>query len=122
MTAEDLIREAAIQVPERDLREIVRRIVDATHPDKIILFGSAARGAMRPNSDLDLLVIKAGDYHHRALTVDVLRALSGIEYPTDVVVATPQEVERYKDSYCLVIHPAIREGKVIYEKTAVRSG
>jgi predicted nucleotidyltransferase len=122
MTAEELIREAAVQVPEGDLREIVRRIVEATHPDKIILFGSAARGAMGPNSDLDLLVIKAGDYRRRAVAVDVLRALRGIEYSTDVVVATPREVERYKDSYCLVIHAAIREGKVICDKAALRSG
>jgi predicted nucleotidyltransferase len=40
------------------LNEIIRRIVDVAKPEKIILFGSAARGEMRPDSDIDLLVIK----------------------------------------------------------------
>lgn len=50
------------------LDEIVRRIVDVAHPDRIILFGSAARGEMGPDSDLDLLVVKAGVPHRRETT------------------------------------------------------
>jgi predicted nucleotidyltransferase len=119
MTADQLIRQAAIQVPEEDLRDSVRRIVEAADPEKIILFGSAARGAMGPNSDLDLLVIRRGDYRHLTATQEIYRALRGIEYAKDIVVVTPEEVERYKDSFCLVLYPALREGKVIYDKGAL---
>ena len=47
------------EVPKSTLMEIVRRIVETAQPEKIILFGSAAAGRMGPNSDLDLLVLKA---------------------------------------------------------------
>ena len=122
MTADQLIQRAAIQVPEEDLRDIVRRIVEVADPEKIIVFGSAARGTMGPNSDLDLLVIKRGDYRHLTAAREVYRALRGIEYAKDIIVVTPEEVERYKDSFCLVLYPALREGKVIYDKEALRSG
>jgi len=48
---------------EETLQEIIRRIVKVAQPEKIILFGSAARGEMGPNSDVDLLVIKRGKFH-----------------------------------------------------------
>ncbi|HRR87415.1 MAG TPA: nucleotidyltransferase domain-containing protein, partial [Phycisphaerae bacterium] len=44
------------------LKEIIRHIVRVAHPERIILFGSAGRGEMGPNSDLDLLVIKRGKF------------------------------------------------------------
>ena len=97
------------------LADIIQRIVKAAHPEKIILFGSAARGEMGPDSDLDLLVIKGGKFHRNRLTVAIYRALRGKGAPVDVVVVTPEEVERYRDTHCLVICPALREGKIIYE-------
>jgi predicted nucleotidyltransferase len=118
MPHEDLIRQAAVQVPEADLREIVRRIVEAVDPEKIILFGSAARGEMGPDSDLDLLVVKSGEYHPLDASQKVYRMLPDLDISTDVIVATPQTLERYRDSFCLVFYPALREGKVIYERAA----
>lgn len=54
------------------LTEILRRIVDVARPEKIILFGSTARGDRGPDSDLDLLVIKSGDYNPRTVAADDL--------------------------------------------------
>ena len=95
------------------LQEIVRRIVEAVQPQKIILFGSAAREEMGPNSDLDLLVIKACG-HRRKTAGIVERSLIGIGIPTDVIVAKPQDIQRYKDTIGLIYRPALREGKTIY--------
>jgi predicted nucleotidyltransferase len=96
------------------LADVVRRVVEACDPAKIILFGSAARGAMGPDSDLDLLVIKAGKFNRHRVTTAIYRNLSG-EIGVDAVVVTPEEVELYRDTHCLVICPALREGKVVYE-------
>jgi predicted nucleotidyltransferase len=93
---------------------IIRRIVEVAKPEKIILFGSAARGAMGPNSDVDLLVIKRGDFHRGRLTGEIYMNLFGVGAAVDVVVVTPEDVERYRDSFALVIYPALREGKVVY--------
>lgn len=118
MTADELIQQVASQVPEEDLRDIVRRIVEVADPEKIILFGSAARGTMGPNSDLDLLVIKRGDYHHLTAAQEIYRALRDIGYAKDIIVVTPEEVAEYGDCFALVLYPALREGKVIYERSA----
>ena len=99
---------------KKKLAEIIRRIVEVAKPDKIIMFGSAAKGAMGPNSDVDLLVIKSGDIHRRRLTQKIYMNLFGVGQAVDVVVVTPEDVERYRDSFALVIYPALREGKVVY--------
>lgn len=97
----------------KGLDEIIRRVVEVAQPEKIILFGSAARGEMGPNSDVDLLVIKSG-VHRRRLTQAIYMNLFGVGQAVDVVVVTPEDIERYKDSFALVIEPALREGKVVY--------
>ena len=100
-------------VPQETLDEIIRRIVEVPKPEKIIMFGSAARGTLGPNSDVDLLVIKAGA-HRLDLTGEIYMNLHGVGEAVDIVVVTPEDVERYRDSRALVIAPALREGKVVY--------
>lgn len=99
---------------KKKLAEIIRRIVEVVKPDKIIMFGSAAKGTMGPNSDVDLLVIKSGNIHRRRLAQKIYMNLFGVGQAVDVIVVTPEDVERYRDSFALVIYPALREGKVIY--------
>src|SRR5579863_5535653 len=82
------------------LADIVRRIVGAASPEKIVLFGSAARGTMGPDSDYDFLVIKGGKFNRHRVTTEIYRNLSG-DAAVDVLVVTPEEVERYRDSHCL---------------------
>jgi len=101
-------------VKRRILRDVVRPIVEAAKPEKIILFGSAARGEMGPNSDLDLLVIKSGKFDHWRLLTRIYRHLQGDHAAVDVVLAASQDIERYGDSPYLVFYPALREGRVVY--------
>lgn len=96
------------------LDEVVRRIVEVAHPERIILFGSAARGETGPNSDLDLLIVVEPGVHRRRLTMDVYRRLSDFGVPVDVVVVTSEDVERYGTCTALIIEPALREGREIY--------
>ncbi|MBN2028687.1 nucleotidyltransferase domain-containing protein [bacterium] len=98
---------------QKILDEIIRRIVEVAQPEKIILFGSAGIKEMGPNSDLDLLVVKSGA-HRRCLAQAIYMNLYGVGQAVDVVVVTPEDIERYKDSFALVIEPALREGKVVY--------
>ena len=98
----------------RTLEDIVQRIVAVAQPDKIILFGSAARGDMGPNSDVDLLVVKDTE-DTRGLAARIYRRLRGVRVAVDAVVVAPAHVERYKDSHALVIKPALQEGTVVYE-------
>ena len=96
------------------LHDIIRRIVEVAQPERIILFGSAARGDMNRHSDVDLLIVKDGA-HRRQLATRIYENLYGVGAPVDVVVVTPADVERYRDSHALIVKPALREGKVVYE-------
>ena len=96
------------------LAEVIRRIVEVAEPEKIILFGSAARGDMSRHSDLDLLIIKEGG-DALDLMGQIYMRLHGVGTAVDAVVVAPEDVERFKNSHALVIRPALQEGKVIYE-------
>jgi predicted nucleotidyltransferase len=98
---------------EEILQEIVRRIVEVAKPEKIILFGSA-RGEMGPNSDVDLLVVKRGKYNRSRLAGDIYMNLHGVGQAVDVIVVTPEGVERYRDTHCLIVKPALQEGREVY--------
>jgi predicted nucleotidyltransferase len=105
--------DGAAEAGARTLDEIVRRVVEVAEPERIILFGSAARGESRPDSDIDLLVVKEGA-HRRKLSQAIYRRLLGIGRSVDVVVVTPDDIERYRDAVGLVIRPALEEGRTIY--------
>ena len=96
------------------LDEIVRRIVAVAQPEKIILFGSAARGEMGRHSDVDLLIVKDGADRRRTAT-RIYRHLHGVDAAVDLIVVTPADVDRFRDSHALIIKPALREGRVVYE-------
>ena len=104
------------------LADIVRRVVESAKPEKILLFGSGARGTMGPNSDIDLLVIKKGKFRYWPLLTSIHRHLRGKGAPVDIVLVTAEDAERYRDTHCLVICPALKEGKVVYDSEAVSSG
>jgi predicted nucleotidyltransferase len=95
------------------LDSIVRRVVEVAQPDRVYLFGSAARGDMDPDSDVDLLVIKKGA-HRRKLTQEIYRHLIGSGRAVDIVVVTPEDIENYKSSPLFVIGSAVREGREVY--------
>jgi predicted nucleotidyltransferase len=110
------------RLSQETLNEIIRRIVEVAQPEKIILFGSAARGTMGPHSDVDLLVVKSGEFDHYRLVGDIYINLHGVGQAVDIVLVTPEQVERYRNTFCLVIAPALQEGKEVYRATTLPSG
>jgi predicted nucleotidyltransferase len=100
------------------LDDLVRRIVERFCPDKIILFGSRARGDAGPESDIDLLVLfsEVADPNKRA--AELYASLAGFPRPKDIVVSTTSRFERYRNVANTVYWPASREGKVLYERAA----
>ncbi len=98
------------------LDDIIRRIVEVAEPEKIILFGSAARSDMNRHSDVDLLIIKDGA-DALDLMGEIYMNLDGVGAAVDAVVVTPDDVERYRDSHSVIIKPALREGRVVYESS-----
>ena len=96
------------------LDEVIRRVVEVAKPERIILFGSAARGRMAPNSDVDLLVVRSG-VNALDLMGDIYLNLRGVGAAVDAVVVSAEDVERYRDSHGMVIREAMHNGRVVYE-------
>jgi predicted nucleotidyltransferase len=96
------------------LDDVVQRVIEVARPERIILFGSAARDEAGPDSDIDLLVVKAGVTHRRRLAQEIYSRLVGLEVPVDVLVVTPEDVETFKDKVGTIIGPALRDGREIY--------
>jgi predicted nucleotidyltransferase len=101
-----------------EIERMVKRIIEGFNPQKIILFGSYASGTFGPDSDVDLLVIMNVEGSKREIATQIDRALIDRRLPLDVIVATPEDVERYRKLVGNVIRPALREGKVLYERAA----
>src|SRR5262249_6004575 len=102
------------KVAQEVFERSVQRVVAVAQPERIILFGSAAREEMGPNSDVDLLVVKSGEFDQGRVLGDIYVSLHGVGQAVDMVLVTPEQVERYRNTHCLVIAPALREGKKIY--------
>ena len=96
------------------LAETVRRIVESAHPKQIILFGSAVRGDIGPNSDLDLLIIIPSGGHRRRTAQTIYRKLIGVGFAIDIIVVTEDDIEKFGETIGMVIQPALKEGKVLY--------
>jgi predicted nucleotidyltransferase len=105
---------------QQALDGFVRRIVEAVHPLRIILFGSAARGEMEPESDVDVMVVMPDGTHQLHTAQDLRMHLFEFDIPFsfDVIVATPDELERYGDDIGYIYHAVLREGKEIYAAAA----
>jgi uncharacterized protein len=96
---------------------MAERIVRDYDPVKIILFGSHARGEAGPESDIDLLVVLPEVASKRQTAVAIRRKLTDLPVPKDIVVTTPEEIARRGDLVGTVLRPALREGKVLYERS-----
>jgi predicted nucleotidyltransferase len=100
------------------IAEMVRRIVERFHPERIILFGSHARGTAGPHSDVDLLVVMQTQGSKRRCAVEIYGLLAGMGVPKDVIVVTPEEFEAYRDAPGTVIKTAWQEGKILHDRAA----
>ena len=98
------------------LKEVVRRIVELVHPERIILFGSRSRGEGGTRSDLDILVVAESDEPRHRRSVPIYGELSDILVPMDIIVYTPAEVEEWSEVPQAFVTTAVREGTVLYEE------
>ena len=101
--------------------QMVQALVDEADPEQVILFGSRARGDSREHSDVDLIVVEAepfgpGRSRHKEI-VRLRQALRLFHVPVDVLVYSQEDVDYWRDSLNFVLARALREGRVMYERS-----
>jgi uncharacterized protein len=111
---------AQTQLNSETLSAMVNEIVKAVHPERIILFGSYARGESHLNSDLDLLIVTSkpweNGYNRRKEISKVRRTLSRFRIPKDLLVYSADEIKRWSHSVNHIIAHILQEGKLLYER------
>lgn len=103
-------------IASREIQRMVRQIVSRFHPERIILFGSHARGNAGPGSDVDLLVVMPFLGSKLEKQLEIRLALRDIHIPKDIVVTTPEEFHWRKEIPGTIERPAAREGKILYAR------
>ncbi len=104
-----------MEIDSNFLNEIIKRVLSVASPEKIILFGSAAKGGMDSDSDIDLLVVESNPGDRRKESVKIDEALSGIGYPVDVIVVSGEYFDSTRKIIGGIAYPADRYGRVIYD-------
>lgn len=100
----------------REIERMARCIVERFDPEKIILFGSHARGAARADSDVDLLVVMRYAGSKTQAQAAIRMALSDFRLAKDIVVVTPEEFAWRSRIPGTVERPAALEGKILHAR------
>jgi predicted nucleotidyltransferase len=109
-----------VTISNDELAVIADRIIHLANPRRVILFGSQARGTAKEGSDIDLLIIgdRSSDkaWSRRREIGRIRRGLPFVRVPIDILLFTPDEIEKWRDTTNHVVSEALREGKVLYER------
>jgi uncharacterized protein len=103
-----------VVITEDKIGELARRIAETVMPKRVILFGSAARGELGPDSDIDVLVVMPDGVHRGHTTEKIYRELWGFGVAKDIVVVTDSDVREHGDDPFMVIRQALAEGREVY--------
>jgi predicted nucleotidyltransferase len=101
----------------KSLRPAIQKIIRELAPHKIVLFGSYAYGKPNPHSDVDLLVIMETDQPHKERRWAVSRLLLPRPFPVDILVKTPEEVEKALEAGDFFLKEILTRGMVLYERS-----
>ncbi len=102
------------RIPQKAIDQVVEQIVEKFKPEKIILFGSYARGNPRPESDVDLLVVMDTPLKESKQSLEIRRYLD-ILFGLDLIVHTPKKLKERVDMGDWFLRDVLKEGKVLYE-------
>jgi len=103
-------------ITQNQISQAIDRLIKKFDPQKIILFGSHARGITHDKSDVDLFIISPFEGKRRKVLVEMDRSLLGIGFALDLILLTPDEFERDHEIPGTIARPAAREGKILYER------
>lgn len=103
-----------MQPYSEQINQLVADIVATVDPLRVILFGSVARGDMTSNSDVDVLVVMPNGVHRRKTAQLLYQKITGLGIPFDVLVATPDDLERHKNNIGLIYQTVLQEGVEVY--------
>ena len=105
------------EIIEAKIKEITEKIVKEFQPEKIILFGSWAWGTPGADSDVDLFIVKESNKKRWEREYDLRMNLIGNKFPPmDLLIYTPEEMERRIRIEDFFIQDILKNGKLMYAR------
>jgi predicted nucleotidyltransferase len=101
-----------------DIERVARRLGIAANAEQVILFGSYARGDARGESDVDFLIVANSDLPRFKRSRELYQLFRPYPFAMDLLVYTPEEIERGKQSPVSFVSTVLQEGKVLYVRHA----
>ncbi len=101
---------------QKEIKKITKLIVRKYKPEKIILFGSFALGKQNEDSDVDLLIIKKTRKKFLRRLFELRKIIDG-EIPLDLLVRTPDEIEKRLNLGDFFYQDIIKKGKCLYDRS-----
>lgn len=99
-----------------EIQNIINKIIDIIKPNKIMLFGSRARGNFNQESDYDILILKEGIINKRNLAFELYRLISDEPFAIDFLVDTPDNFNEQISNPHKIYNSIFKEGKILYER------
>ncbi len=97
-----------------EIQELADNIARRFRPERIILFGSHARGNAGPDSDVDLLVIMPHEQHAARKAAEITRRVHPGSFAVDLIVRSPEMVRERLQMNDWFLRDVMREGRVLY--------
>ncbi len=104
-------------VDRRKIHAFAKQVADEFKPDRIVLFGSYARGNPTDDSDVDLLVVMRHNKRNVEQSLDITRSVDRT-FPLDLIVKKPSEIERRLKQHDVFLTSILEEGKTLYEHSS----
>jgi len=121
MKKEDLHIDASSEFDYSKVDAAVKHIVENHHPTKIILFGSASRHEAHAGSDIDLLIVMDTVKRIKEQEAEIYLSMPSIGAPVEILVITPEELDRQCRNPYSAIHSIVEEGTTVYDSDSGRN-
>jgi len=103
-------------VDQHEIERVATRIGQAADAERVVLFGSYARGDAGGTSDVDLLIIAESELPRFKRTRELYKLFRPYPFAMDLIVYTPREISRGSRSPVSFVSTVLREGKTLYER------
>ena len=101
-------------IDQNNIIQVAKHLGDASNAERIILFGSYARGDAAEDSDVDLLIIADSTLPRFKRSRELYKMIRPYPFGMDLLVYTPQEISKGKESPVSFVSTVLQEGKTVY--------
>jgi predicted nucleotidyltransferase len=109
------VRTKALTRDTATIKRLTELLVKAAKPNRIIMFGSQARGEAGDDSDLDVMVVEESVSDRVGEMVRLNRLLRSLDISVDLLVVSAEKFDYWRDTPGNVYFEAATEGEVLYE-------